>query len=70
MIAHINDGTVIAYRSLISTMPLDEITELIDDAEELRTTSRELVYSSTHVIGVGVRGTLPQRIGDKCWLYL
>ena len=69
-IAHLSDGTSIAYRSLVSTMPLDEITEIIDDAENLRATSRELIYSSTHVIGVGVRGVLPPRIGDKCWLYL
>lgn len=51
-------------------MPLDEAVEIIDDAENLRATSRELIYSSTHVIGVGVRGVLPPRIGDKCWLYL
>jgi hypothetical protein len=51
-------------------MPLDEITEIISEAENLRPISRELIYSSTHVIGVGIRGTLPSRIGDKCWLYL
>lgn len=69
-IAHLSDGTSVSYRSLISTAALDEVTEIIDDAENLRPTSRELIYSSTHVIGVGLRGTLPSRIGDKCWLYL
>lgn len=69
-IAHLSDGTSVACRSLISTAALDEVTEIIDDAEALRPVSRELVYSSTHVIGVGIRGTLPSRIGDKCWLYL
>lgn len=69
-IAHLSDGTSVGYRSLISTMPLDEAVEIIDGAENLRPTSRELIYSSTHVIGVGVRGVLPPRIGDKCWLYL
>ncbi|ORY89367.1 hypothetical protein BCR35DRAFT_320586 [Leucosporidium creatinivorum] len=68
-IAHLSDGSSVGYRSLISTMPLDEAVEIIDDAENLRPTSRELIYSSTHVIGVGVRGVLPPRIGDKCWLY-
>ncbi|KAL8281098.1 hypothetical protein RQP46_006456 [Phenoliferia psychrophenolica] len=68
-IAHLSDGTSIAYKSLISTMPLDEITEIIDGADNLRPTSRELIYSSTHVIGAGIRGVLPPRIGDKCWLY-
>lgn len=54
---------------MISTMPLDQSVEIIEGAEHLRETSRGLIYSSTHVIGVGVRGTLPPRIGDKCWLY-
>ena len=69
-IAHLNDGTTITYRSMISTMPLDEIAEIIEGAEDLRPVARELIYSSTHVIGVGMRGILPDRIGDKCWLYL
>ncbi|KAK4701241.1 hypothetical protein P7C70_g4995, partial [Phenoliferia sp. Uapishka_3] len=68
-IAHLSDGTTVAYRSLVSTAALDEVTEIIDDAENLRPTSRELIYSSTHVIGAGIRGVLPPRIGDKCWLY-
>ena len=67
--AQFSDGTSISYRSLISTMPLDELVEIVADAENLTKTSRELIFSSTHVIGVGVRGTLPPRIGDKCWLY-
>jgi len=68
-IAHLSDGSTIQYRSMISTIPLDELPEIIDEAEPLRETSRQLIYSSTHVIGVGIRGTLPSRIGDKCWLY-
>ncbi|GAA5935337.1 hypothetical protein JCM3775_006245 [Rhodotorula graminis] len=68
-VAHLSDGSSIAYRSMISTMPLDQITEMTDEAANLRDVSRGLVYSSTHVIGVGIRGVLPPRIGDKCWLY-
>lgn len=67
-IAHFSDGSQVGYKSMISTMPLDELCEIIDEAESLRDTSRSLIYSSTHVIGVGVRGVLPERIGDKCWL--
>lgn len=68
-VAHLSDGSSIAYRSMISTMPLDQITEMTEEAANLRPISRGLVYSSTHVIGVGIRGVLPPRIGDKCWLY-
>lgn len=69
-IAHLSDGTSVKYNSMISTMPLDEIVQIIDETDApMRKTASELIYSSTHVIGVGIRGVLPDRIGDKCWLY-
>ncbi|GAA5873971.1 hypothetical protein JCM8547_001591 [Rhodosporidiobolus lusitaniae] len=68
-IAHLSDGTTISYRTMISTAPLDLLPGMIDEAQNLRQTASELIFSSTHVIGVGIRGVLPPRIGDKCWLY-
>lgn len=73
--AELNDGTTIKYKSLVTTMGLDFLVNNltgIDDATltQLQTAAKErLVYSSTHVIGIGIRGELPHRIGDKCWLY-
>lgn len=61
------DGTTIGYDKLISTMAIDYLAEAIGD-KELIDWSKELFYSSTHVIGVGVRGHRPERIGDKCWV--
>jgi hypothetical protein len=51
------------HPQLISTIPLDIM---------LRWTNKslwadELTYSSTHVIGLGLRGHSPH--GDKCWMY-
>jgi protoporphyrinogen oxidase len=66
-IAHLSDGSKIQYEQMISTMPLDEIVNIIDEADEpTKKTGKELIFSSTHVIGVGLRGELPDRIGDKC----
>ncbi|WFD29855.1 hypothetical protein MSPP1_000869 [Malassezia sp. CBS 17886] len=74
-IAHLADGTSIKYKHLISTMGLDF---LVDELEGIpaelktrmqKTVKDKLVYSSTHVIGLGIRGERPHRIGDKCWLY-
>ena len=61
------DGTVVAYEKLISTMAVDALVEQIGD-KELVDLSKGLFYSSTHVIGVGIRGERPERIGDKCWV--
>lgn len=35
---------------------------------KLQQLCKPLFYSSTNVIGVGIRGERPDRIGDKCWV--
>jgi len=47
---------------------VDLLAQKIGDSELVKQTE-DLFYSSTHVIGVGIRGEKPERIGDKCWLY-
>jgi len=63
----LEDGTTVQYEKLISTINLDQLVERMED-KELIEYSLELFYSITHVIGVGVRGERPGRIGDKCWV--
>jgi protoporphyrinogen oxidase len=63
----LRDGTTIGYNKLVSTMAVDTLVEQIGD-RELIEISNGLFYSSTHVIGVGIRGQRPGRIGDKCWV--
>ena len=63
----LDDGTTIAYEKLITTMAVDALVEKMGN-KELVDLSKGLFYSSTHVIGVGVRGERPERIGDKCWV--
>lgn len=64
----LSDGTTIKYNKLISTMAVDSLVEKMGN-QELISLSKGLYYSTTHVIGVGLRGARPERIGDKCWLY-
>ena len=63
----LKDGTTVKYQKLVSTMAVDSLVEHIGD-KSLINLSKELFYSSTHVIGVGIRGERPERIGDKCWV--
>lgn len=64
------DGTTIRYKDLISTMSLDHLTRMISPPrEDLTASASRLFYSTTHVIGIGIRGERPAAIGDKCWLY-
>lgn len=67
-VVHLEDGTSIGYQRLISTMAVDSLVERMGD-KELVDLSKGLYYSTTHVVGIGVRGERPERIGDKCWLY-
>lgn len=62
------DGTTIGYQKLVSTMAVDYLADVMAD-QELISSTKELFYSTTHVVGVGIRGSRPERIGDKCWLY-
>lgn len=64
----LEDGTTIKYEKLINTMAVDALVEKMGD-QSLISLSKDLFYSTTHVIGVGIRGERPERIGDKCWLY-
>ena len=63
----LSDGTTVGYDKLVSTMAVDQLVEKMGD-QELVSLSKGLYYSSTHVIGVGLRGERPERIGDKCWV--
>ena len=63
----LSSGKTIGYKKLITTMAVDQLVEQMED-KELVSLSKGLFYSSTHVIGVGLRGARPERIGDKCWV--
>ena len=63
----LEDGKIISYEKLINTMAVDSLAEKMGD-KELVDLSKGLFYSSTHIVGVGVRGERPERVGDKCWV--
>jgi len=63
------DGREIGYDTLISTMPLDRLVAMSDLASDLRAAARDLEYSSTHVVGVGLHGNAPEALAKKCWMY-
>lgn len=66
-LATLKDGTTIRYKRLVSTMAVDSLARVMGD-KELMALTDQLFYSSTHVIGVGLRGERPDAISDKCWV--
>lgn len=68
----LSNGSRIAYRKLVSTMPVDELAGILTASpitlKPVTEGVKDLYYSSTHVVGIGIRGSRPDRIGDKCWV--
>jgi protoporphyrinogen oxidase len=62
-VAHCEDGSKVMYNKLLSTASLDFMCDWVGKPEM----AKGLNYSSTHVIGFGLRGVNPHDL--KCWLY-
>ena len=64
---------VLSYDVLISTAPLDLLVNMITDDNEavrnMKQISNDLIYSHTHVIGIGLKGQPPKYLQDKSWIY-
>jgi len=74
-VVEMGDGRRLRYRNMISTLAVDHLLDRIEvsgesektDLNKMRTAAKEgLVYSSTIILGLGIRGVRPDRIGDKC----
>jgi len=63
------DGLTVDYDLLLSTMPLDCLLTALADQPELTAFASDFVRSSTHVVGVGLDGPVPERLSTKCWMY-
>ena len=58
-----SDGRMIKYNKLLITIPLDITLTWLGKSD----LAKRLTYSSSHIIGLGLRGHSPH--DNKCWLY-
>lgn len=64
------DDTSYSYDNIINTMPLDILTtKLADDPENLKDVAAGLKHSSSHIIGIGLKGKPREELSTKCWMY-
>ena len=61
------DGTAIKYGKLLTTMPLDVLVSKLKHPEEY-SACKDLFHSGSHIVAVGIRGTVPTHVGDTCWV--
>lgn len=63
------DGSREDYDFLVSTMPLDLLLRNLTDWSEVASIADDFRYSSSHIVGVGIKGTAPESLSTKSWLY-
>ncbi len=56
------------YKNLISTIPLDRLVGLAQGVVD-ESVAGKLVWSATHLVGVGLEGQPPEHLKTKCWMY-
>ena len=66
----LDNGDAIKYNSLLSTIPLPTLAHLLSPTQNtLIQNASQLLHSTGHIIGIGVRGPLPEHLHKKCWIY-
>ena len=68
-VATLSDGSEVGYDRLVSSIPLDDLLRSLVGRADLSAAAQRLVFSSTHVVGVGLEGVPPEELRDKCWMY-
>ena len=62
-------GERFGYEHLISTIPLTELIRLAGQSHLQPLADRGLLYSASHIFGLGLRGKPRDELATKCWMY-
>lgn len=65
-----SEGETIPYEHLLSSMPLDTLNGLLTPRlDEAAEASQNLLRSHSHIVGIGLKGAMPDKLAKKCWMY-
>jgi protoporphyrinogen oxidase len=64
-----SDGRTFCYDNLISTISLRDLIKLSGQAQLQPLADRGLLYSTSNIIGLGLRGKPAPELATKCWMY-
>jgi protoporphyrinogen oxidase len=66
----LQDGSYIQYDELLSTAPLDWLVKVVEEVPNgIGRRAKELKHSSSHIIGIGIKGQPKKELATKCWMY-
>jgi len=63
------DGRTFHYDRLISTLPLRQLIRLTGQDQLERLAKQSLLYSSSNIVGLGLKGRPGPELATKCWKY-
>jgi protoporphyrinogen oxidase len=64
-----SQGEKLKYDNLISTIPLSELIRLSGQSQLQEPAARGLLYSTSNIFGIGLRGKPRDELATKCWMY-
>jgi protoporphyrinogen oxidase len=67
-VVHFADGGLEKYDLLFTTMPLDVLTGMLDGID-VDLAADSLHHSTVTIVGLGIRGQVPEGLKTKCWMY-
>jgi protoporphyrinogen oxidase len=65
---YLSDGSTVNYDVLVSTIPVDDLVR-IAGLSHLEVHTKQLKFSSSNIIGIGLSGRPPAALTKKCWMY-
>ncbi len=70
-LVHCANNITFKYEYILNTIPLKELCRIISPELDPKTRkmSNDLLHSSTHVVGVGLKGRPPESLAKKSWIY-
>ena len=68
--ARLANGDLISFEHVLSTLPIDNLVNLIPEApKSISARAAALKYSATNIVGVGLKGQPKDDLKTKCWMY-
>jgi protoporphyrinogen oxidase len=62
-------GASTRYDALINTIPASVLLARAEGRPDYTALGQGFRHSATNIVGIGVRGRLPEHLADKCWMY-
>jgi protoporphyrinogen oxidase len=67
-VVHFADGSSEGYDLLLSSMPLDLLVGMLSGVE-FDLNIKPLHHSTVTIVGIGIKGQVPESLQTKCWMY-